>query len=329
MYEHRYRKGKFAETWHRDQKILPDHERGVHATDLLARESVRIIKSAKDKPFFLYVPFQSVHTPLDERGRFVDRPTQLDPDKPGRWLDEDEIEWFHDPKGIIQSEKDPEKRLFLAAVHHLDDAVRRIVQALDKRGLRENTILVFTSDNGPQVNWGGKAYPDDLRLTDFNQKLPFRGKKVDVWEGGIHVPAFVSWPAQKLGGRYERAMHIADWFPSFASLLGHEVEEDPAWNGMNLCEQLFDRGSSTPPVERAIYWSWGKPNRWALRRGDWKIVRYGGKEARDASDWKLFNLEADPKETSDVGAEHPEILAALHAAFVAERRRDPKPARRR
>lgn len=73
-------------------------------------------------------------------------------------------------------------------MHHVDHAIGQVVQALDETGQRKNTLVLFSSDNGPQGSWGGKAYPDDLRLTDFNQPLPMRGKKVDVYEGGIHVP---------------------------------------------------------------------------------------------------------------------------------------------
>ena len=120
-------------------------------------------------PFFLYLAYHAPHTPLDERGEFVDTPTQLDPDNPKRWLNEDKIKWFNDPEGIIQSEPDPEKRLFLAVLYHLDHGIGQVIKALDASGQRDNTLILFTSDNGPQVNWPGNAYPDDLKLTDFNQ----------------------------------------------------------------------------------------------------------------------------------------------------------------
>ncbi len=189
MYDHHYRPGEFAETWHRNQQLIAGSENGVHATDLVAAEAVRFIERGHDRPFFLYLAFNAVHTPLDERGPFVDQPTQLDSNQPDRWLNEDQIEWFHDPEGKIQSEPDPEKRLLLAAVHHLDHAVGQVVEALERSGQRENTLILFSSDNGPQGSWPGNAYPHDLKLTDFNQPLPMRGLKTDVWEGGIHVPA--------------------------------------------------------------------------------------------------------------------------------------------
>ena len=318
MYDHRYRAGKFETSWHRDGAFVDGHENGVHATDLVADAAVRFIEQERDRPFFLYLAFHAVHTPLDERGRFIDRPTQLDPDNPGRWLDEDAIEWFHDPAGKIQAEPDPEKRLLLAAIHHLDAAIGRVVDALDQSGRRDDTLILYSSDNGPQVNWPGKAYPDDLKLTDFNQPIPFRGSKTDVYEGGIHVPGFASWPGHIEPGWLEQPVHVVDWYPTLAALLGQET---PDWaDGIDLGPALLG-GDALP--DRDLYWIWNPAtNRWALRHGDWKIVRYGRGEPAAAEDWQLFDLATDPAETTDVGAEHPERRAELHARFVAHRAKD-------
>ena len=320
MYDHRYRKGEFAETWHRDGVPIEGAENGTHATDLVAREAIRVIEQRREKPFFLYVPFQSVHTPLDERGRFVDRPTQLDPKDPTRWLDEDEIEWFHDPEDRIQSEQDPEKRLLLAAVHHLDHAVGEIVAALDRTGQRSNTLIVFTSDNGPQVNWAGNAYPDDLKLTDFNQPLPMRGHKTDVWEGGIHVPGFANWPGQIAPQVVEEPVHAVDWMPTFAALLGDGVTTPVGGDGIDLSPAIL---TGSPVPDRELYWTWSRrTNRWALRLGDWKIVHYGRPAPAEAKTWQLFDLEADPLEAKDVAAEHPDVVDDLHRRFLAQRELD-------
>lgn len=320
MYDHRYRAGRFARTWHRDHEILDRAENGVHATDLVTDEAVRVIEAERDLPFFLYVAFHSVHTPLDERGKFVDRPTQPDPDDPTRWLGEDEIEWFHDPKRVIQGERDPERRLFLAAVHHLDHAVGRIVDALERSGQRENTLIVFTSDNGPQGSWPGGAYPDDLALSDFNQPLPMRGKKLDVWEGGIHVPAFAVWPGRIAPGELRDPVHVVDWFATFATLLGHRDELDRGRDGIDLGPALFDR---EPLPERDLYWIWNvRTDRWALRRGTWKIVHYGRDEPTSPAAWQLFDLAHDPAEQHDVAADNPDTVADLHRAFLAHRARD-------
>lgn len=319
MYDHRYRVGEYGETWHRDHEIIEGYENGVHATDLVAREAVRIIEQQREQPFFLYLAFHAVHTPLDERGEFVDQPTRLDPDKPGRWMNEDSIEWFNDPDGKIQAEPDPEKRLFLAAVHHLDHAVGEVVAALERSGKRQDTLILYSSDNGPQVHWPGNAYPDDLKLTEFNQPLPMRGKKCDVWEGGTRVPAFANWPGRIAAKTLEEPVHIIDWLPTLAELVGFRPDPLIPWDGVDLSGAVL---GDAQVGERDIYELWGRdPKRWALRRGDWKIVSYGRGEP-DVGRWQLFDLASDPKERNNLADQYPERVASLHQRFVAQRAKD-------
>jgi arylsulfatase A-like enzyme len=256
---------------------------------------------------------------LDERGKFVDQPTKLDPDKPGRWINEDEIKWFNDSAGLIQKESDPEKRLLLASAHHLDDAIGRIVAALDKTGQRENTLILFSSDNGPQGSWKGDAYPDDLELTDFNQPLPMRGKKVDVWEGGIHVPGFANWPGRIEAKEVTDIVHIIDWFPTLANQIGYDLEEDIAWGGVDISCCIFE-DESIP--DRDLYWVWNsQENRWAVRYGDWKVVKYG-KGVPGKTDWELYDLQNDPKEETNLAGAKPEMVSELHQRFLQHRRLD-------
>jgi len=322
MYDHRYRKGKYEENWHRNEKLIEGHDNGVHATDLVAREAVEIIERPREKPFFLYLAFHAVHTPLDERGPFVDQPTQRDPENPDRWLNEEKIKWFNDPAGKIQQEPDPEKRLLLAAVHHLDSAIGEVVTALERNGQRENTLILFSSDNGPQGSWPGNAYPDDLKLTDFNQPLPMRGRKLDVWEGGIHVPAFANWPGRIRSKQIADPVHIIDWFPTLARLVDYQPKAPIPWDGVDLSRILFaDRSLA----KRDLYWIWNqRTNRWALRYGKWKIVKYGNEEPKNPGAWQLFNLEDDPKEQNDIAEAHPETVRALHRRFLAQRSKDRK-----
>lgn len=319
MYDHRYRAGgPFEHTWHRDHKLIQGAENGTHATDLISKEAVRVIQKKHAQPFFLYVPFHSVHTPLDERGKFTDRPTQLDPDNDQRWLDEDKIRWFNDPKGIIQRETDPEKRLLLASVYHLDFAIGQIVDAIKNSGQGDDTLILFSSDNGPQGSWPGNAYPDDLKLTDFNQPLPMRGKKLDVWEGGIHVPGIIHWPKKLKHRSVKTPTHIVDWFPTLATIAGASCIANG--DGADLTDLLL-AGKSLP--ERALYWTWHPSfNRWALRKGDWKIVKYGKGAPTAPTDWQLYNLANDPREKSDLSNKQPEVLKSLHRQFLDQRQRD-------
>jgi arylsulfatase A-like enzyme len=233
-------------------------------------------------------------------------------------LNEDDILWFNDPDGKIQREPDPEKRLLLAVVHHLDHAIGQLVNALSETGQRESTLILFSSDNGPQVTWNGNAYPHDLNLTDFNQPIPMRGSKCDVWEGGIHVPGFANWPGRIESKTVTDPVHIIDWFPTLTALTGAKVNAD--LDGIDLSPVLF--GKQSLP-ERELYWIWHpRTNRWALRRGDWKIVRYGTKQPKAALDWQLFNLKEDPKEQRDVSDEYLQRARQLHQLFLKQRAED-------
>lgn len=313
-------------TWHRNHKIIPGYENGRHVTDLVTDDAIRVIKEDRDQPFFLYLPYFAPHTPLDERGKFVKVPTQLDADNPGRWLREDKIQWFNDPEGIIQAEKDPEKRLFLAVIHHLDSAIGRVVDALEETGQREDTIIFFSSDNGPQVNWGGGAYPSDLHLTDFNQPIPFRGSKSQVYEGGIRVPGFVNWKGKIQPKQINTLRHVIDWLPTMAGIIDAEVavpEGQPALDGVDFSRELLGSDISSSN-ERDIYaLHRPKTDKWALRQGDWKIVAYEPRQPKLKS-WKLYNLKDDSAETTDVAAANPDIVLQLHERFFAQRSKDRK-----
>jgi arylsulfatase A-like enzyme len=321
MYDHRYRKGKYENAWHRNHQPVPGNDDGIHATDLIANEVQSIIRK-EDNPFFIFTTFHAPHTPLDERGEFVNTPTQLDPNDTTRWLNESQITWFNDPEGKIHDESDVEKRLLLAAVYHLDDAIGKIIKTLEEEGKLENTIILFSSDNGPQVNWGGNAYPNDLHLTDFNQPLPMRGSKLDVWEGGIHVPGFIYWKGKLGDKKVDDPVHIIDWFPTLANLIGHDEYTEYDLDGVDLAPVLFENNSLEI---RDLYWIWSpKTNRWALRYNNWKIVKYGTNEPQKPEDWGLYNLIEDPKEQANVASLYPEQVIMLHEKFLEERAKDLK-----
>ena len=322
MYDHRYHAKNdtpYDPTWHRNHVIIPGYENGKHVTDLTSEEAVRFILRKRSSPFFLYLPFHAPHTPLDERGDFSDTPTQPDPVNPERWLNEDQIRWFNDPEGKIQAEASRDKRLLLAAVYHLDFAVGRVLSALRKAGVHENTIILFSSDNGPWVNNSGGGYPDNYPLKNYNQPDKLRGRKLDVWEGGIHVPAFIHWPKKIAPQEVKETVHIVDWLPTLVSLLGVKSDDLHPWDGINLLPHLTNR-TSIPA--RDFYWVWNsKINRWAVRSGNWKIVKYGRGEPK-MSQWELFDLSNDPEEQEDLAQTHPEKVAEMHLRFLRHREKD-------
>jgi len=292
MYDHRYRlSSPYAQTWHRNHAFVGEEG---HATDLVTREAIRWIEQERDCPFFLYVPYHAVHTPLVAEEK---------------WL------------ALNAHIAAPDRRLYAACVSHMDDCIGRIVAALDRTGQRENTLVVFSSDNGAQVNHKGGAYPPpDPKLRNFSSNAPLRGQKTEAYEGGMRVPAFANWPGRLAPRKVTAPMHIVDWMPTFAVLLGYMSEFDGQLDGRNVWPLM--RGDGAPAPERRIYTVWGRDRRWeALREGDWKIVRQRlkGGEYRP---WELYDLAADPNETTNRASEEPAVLERLVKHFEEERRKD-------
>lgn len=289
MYDHRYRltQPEYTRTWHRNHEFVTEEG---HVTDLCAAEAVRWIETHAEQPYLLYVPLHAVHVPLVE-----------------------EDEWLAMNAHI----KSPDRRLFAAAVSHMDAAIGRIVDALDRTGQRERTLIVFMSDNGGLHNHRGDTYPPpDPKLTNFSSNLPLRGQKGRTYEGGIRVPALVNWPGRLKPRMVAAPMHAVDWLPTLAGLAGAEPDRDIVYDGRDIWPLLT--GDETAPPERTLYWVWGENRRRvALRHGDWKIVRQDGQD-----EFELFNLADDPSETTDLAATKPEKLAELVALFAAEKAKD-------
>jgi arylsulfatase A-like enzyme len=294
-WDHFYKEGEFMRTWHRNEKLLT--ETG-HVTDLIANEAVQWIAARKGAPFFLYVPFTAVHLPLKE---------------PAEWL-------ARVPAAITGEVP----RQYAASIMHFDDAIGRVIAALEKAGVRENTLLVFTSDNG-----GSKApnhdqpYPPDGyaqgRIPGNNE--PWRGQKGDLYEGGIRVPTLVSWPGRLRPAKIAQPMQIVDWMPTLCALTGYAPPRDLKWDGLNMWPHLT--GEAKAPVARTLYWT--TPQASAVREGDWKLIvpiARAGKAAPGAP--QLFDLAQDAREKTDLAAKMPERVDALKRtlATIAKADRD-------
>jgi arylsulfatase A-like enzyme len=278
-WDHFYKQGQFQTTWHRNEQLLTEEG---HVTDLIAHEAVSWLEKRTDKPFFLYVPFTAVHLPVKERAEWLARvPREIEGDVP---------------------------RHYAASVMHLDDAVGRIVAALDKAGKRENTLLIFTSDNGGSTAQNsGQAYPPDDypagRLPGNN--APLRGQKGDLYEGGIRVPSIASWPGTVSAGKCNTPLQITDWMPTFCALAEYQPESNPKWDGTNVWPVLNGKAKRD---DHTLYWVAPGFRARALRLGDWKLITQGEGAAAKA---ELFNLAADPNETTDLAASQPEKVAEL------------------
>lgn len=275
---HKYRPGPYEDTWHRDGQSL--HEDG-NATELVAAEALRRIEE-KHSPWFVYVPFHAVHTPVDA---------------PEEYLRIYEGVKFHD---------DPEKqnsRLRMAAmVSQLDAKIGQFIAALERTGQRSNTLIVFTSDNGG-IESLKNAYVGNVGHSPLNSENdPLRGQKNTLFEGGTRVCAFANWPGKLAPRKLSTPMHVVDWFPTLASLAGYKLSTDLQWDGIDQWPALT--GAFLPPNDRTIYIAMKNGDQ-SLRHGDWKLIALKDKAPL------LFNIANDPYEKNDVSAANPDKVTEL------------------
>lgn len=255
--------------WHRNQEPL--YEQG-YSTDLFANETVRLIaehrkkqeQTGKEQPFFIYVPFNAVHGPLEEVPRYTDKYGKRH-----------------------------------AALKCLDDAVGRIVGAVDQYGFKENTLVIFSNDNG------------GLRES---MNAPYRGTKNTTYEGGVRVPFVMRWPKQvPKNSSHDGMMHIVDLYNTFITLGDGEIPVDRVVDGMNMTETLFNSAKS--PRHEIILEVEGSVRLPTIRSGDYKLV---GSE--------LYHIIDDPSETTDLSKQHPKIVKQLKAKLAkASSERPPMP----
>ncbi|NIP85730.1 MAG: sulfatase-like hydrolase/transferase, partial [Planctomycetales bacterium] len=238
-------------------------------------------------PFFLYVPYHGVHTPLVEPAERITAQTQT--------------------KG--------DRRIMAAAVEHLDQQIGRILDALDRKQLREETLVIIFSDNGGYPNSPGGTYPaPDVPLKNFSSNQPLRGQKTEVFEGGIRVPALAHWPGHLEPRKVTAPMHAVDWMPTLCRLTGAEYDQKTG-DGRDIWPLLVGKQDADP--QRVFYWRWGRGGRVALRQGDWKLVRHGGPDS-----FLLFDLAADPYEKKDLAARHPDKYRHLRGLLGQQQARD-------
>ncbi|WP_153558475.1 arylsulfatase B [Roseimaritima sediminicola] len=246
--------------WHRNQRPL--FEQG-YTTDLIAGEVVRLLgerseggeDAAAEQPFFIYVPFNAVHGPIEEVPRYTDQ-------YPARE----------------------------AALKCLDDAVGRIVGAVDQLGYRDNTLVIFANDNGG--------------LTEA-MNAPYRGTKNTTFEGGVRVPCVMRYPGRiEAGTTNDGMMHVVDLLPTFAALAGASLEGTLPLDGMDMTPTLFAGRPS--PRQEIIFEVAGSVRLPTIRSGDYKLMGD-----------MLFDIRRDPYETTDIAAQHPDIVQRLAAKLEA------------
>lgn len=307
--------------WRIEWGMKPQRSDGRYMTDVWTQEAVEFIHRHQSEPFFLHVNYNAPHTPLQVPEHYLRRFDHL----------KDSTTWA--------------VRAIYAMLVALDEGVARILHALKRHGLDENTLVVFSSDNGPQ--FGGEGEND---ITRFN--CQWNGAKGSTYEGGIRVPGIVRWPGGGIsGGRtVDEMVHFTDYFPTLlaAAGLGDQVRSDgaPPVDGVDVLPLL--QGENDEHCTRR-FWQWNRyapvpSSNAAARDGDWKLVRPAIGETMTVPDIQhlhtsmyqteyfiengifrgdpereipappppeLYNIADDPGEQNECSADHPEVVDRL------------------
>ena len=275
--------------WFRNNE--PVREEG-YTTTLLGDDAVKYI-NAQDpkKPFYLYLAFNAPHTPYQAPQEYIER---------------------------FKDIPEPTRRIYAAMVACLDDNIGRVVNALDKKGLRENTLIVFHSDNGGTHNAmfaGVMADMSKVKIPCDNGQ--YRDGKGSLFEGGTRVCACANWPGHIKAGNVDGLIHAVDIYPTLAKLAGASTAKCKPLDGVDVWDAIAE-GKASP--RREIVYNI-EPFRGALRQGDWKLI------------WRnllptsvdLYNLAQDPSEKNNVAATNPDKVLEMQKRLDALAQQATKP----
>ena len=261
----------------RDEKIveLMDGDAQTRLVEIYTKEAVDFIGRNKDKPFYLYFAHNAVHTPIHPGAAFAGKSQN---GRFGDWVEE--VDW----------------------------SVGQVLEALRSQGLDKDTLVVFTSDNGPWL----------IKGTDGGSAGPLRGGKGSTWEGGMREPTIAWWPGHVPAGSVNDAVAgTIDLLPTFVSLAGGTVPASPVIDGRDITPILL--GQSKESAREAHYYFSGYDLQ-AVRQGRWKLALVPQPEGNNvkkspklAAGLRLYDLDAEIGEQTDVAAQHPEVVAKLKA----------------
>ena len=275
--------------WYRENE--PVKEEG-YTTQLLGNDAVKMIESHDTgTPLYLYLAFNAPHTPYQAPQEYLDRYASIE---------------------------EPTRRTYAAMVSCLDDEIGRVVAALDKKGMRENTLIVFHSDNGGTKNAmfaGVMADVSKIKIPCDNG--PYRDGKASLFEGGTRVCAFANWPGKIQAGEVDGLIHGVDLFTTFAGLAGASTEGCKPLDGVDVWSTVAT-GADSPRGE-IVYNI--EPFRGAVRQGDWKLIW----RTMLPSSVDLYHLAEDPSEEKNLSAEHPEKVVEMQNRLNALAKEAAKP----
>lgn len=299
-----------AHLWDNQNKIVLEGNRddkfGEYAPELIHQRALQFIEKNKDKPFFLFYPTTIPHAELllpEEnlqkfRGKFL-------PEKNFKGAEPGDEGFRNGPYGT-----QPESHAaFAAMVTLLDKQVGEVLDKLKELGLDKNTIVMFSSDNGPHLEGG--ADPDY-----FDSNGPLKGYKRDLYEGGIREPMIAWWPGKiQSGTKTELISAFWDVLPTLAELTGSKIPEKI--DGISFLPTLL--GKEKQKKHDYLYWEFHEQGgRKALMKGDWKLVKYNILNPEKTTT-ELYNVSADPGEENNLAASKPELVKELNELMNSAR----------
>jgi arylsulfatase A-like enzyme len=260
--------------WH--NREFREHDEG-YTDDLVTQYAIEFIRDNRDRPFFCYVPFHIAHAPLQAKENDL---AAIDPKKAAQL-----------PTASGKT-TDEGKHIHAAMLHSMDKNVAAIRAELEKLGLSDNTILVFTSDNGAM---------------EAGSSLPLRGYKHTIYDGGVRLPTAIHWPKGSLtGGRkWDGLCGALDMFPTLMAMTGSKMPETRPLDGKNVWPALRDGQPS--PVD-SYYFIWRDED--AIRTQQWKLHRFFNRI-------ELYDIATDETESTNVAESHPDVVQSLTAKMDA------------
>jgi arylsulfatase A-like enzyme len=285
--------------WRNQEKVLlpgndPEKQTGQYCHDLIAAEAFDFIRRHQRRPFFMYVPFTIPHAeltvPQDSMEKFKGAFPENKPFVPGN-------EWGYGTQRTPQA-------AFAAMIDRMDGDIGRILALLKELNIDDNTLVIFSSDNGPHKEGG--ADPDF-----FDSNGPLRGYKRDLYEGGIRVPMLVRWPGKvKPGSRTGHISAFWDALPTFAELAWIPVPQNI--DGISFVPTLQGKTNEQKQHE-SLYWEFHEQGgKQAVLAGNWKAIRLNAMENPDAP-VELYDLSVDTGEKNDIAGMHPDEVKEMDA----------------
>ena len=274
--------------FHENNKEVGRSQDMASLTRIYTDKSIGFIEANKDKPFFLYLAHTMVHSVIDASGEFKGK-----------------------SKGGLYGD----------TVEELDYHTGRLLDALDELGLRHDTIVIFTTDNGPWNNFQEVLRKKHNGAIAWGSSGPLREGKGSTYEGGLRVPCIVRWPDHVPAGRVSDAIFSTlDFMPTFATLAGYAAPTDRIIDGTDQSELLLGK-SETGARDEFFYFCQSELH--GVRRGKWKLLLpdlqkfYGYVDDKGSGESELYDLNADRGETKNLAEQHPEIVAEMVALAKA------------